>query len=216
MVKQGNLLNRPEGYTSEAVLEKEEKAKRVIKGCVRENGFYASTQRYHELWLRDLVYSEGVLLKLGYQKEIKNHLSEFMKLQRRNGQMPTVIDLTYSKLIRQRYQSCPCDTEILFVIAMCKYAEFAGDQFFREKGATVNSCVKFIENKLDEHKFISGMDWRDAMPNYKGKVLLANQMLLANMYELLGSSEDSNLVKENVNKFFLSKNFGYYADTIYW
>ena len=60
------------------------------------------------------------------------------------------------------------------------------------------------------------MDWRDTIPNYKGKALLANQMLLANMYELLKNPKAANLVKENVNKFFLSKNPYWYADTVYW
>lgn len=197
-------------------MEKEEKAKKVIEECRRENGFYASTQRYHELWLRDLVYSEDVLLKLGYPREIKNHLSEFIKLQRRNGQMPTVIDFSSSKLIRQRYQSCPSDTEILFVIGMRKHAEFAGTQFFKENEEAVKSCVTFIENKLDEHQLIPGMDWRDTMPNYKGKFLLANQMLLANMYDLLENPKAANLVKENVNKLFPSKNLCCYADAVYW
>jgi hypothetical protein len=209
-------LNNPEGYTSSALLERKEKAIKVIDGCRRENGFYASMQRYHELWLRDLVYSEDVLLKLGYRKDVENHLSEFIKLQRSNGQMPTVIDFSVSKLIRQRYQSCPSDTEILFVIGMHKYAEYAGDQFFKENEEAVKSCVTFIENKLDEHQLIPGMDWRDAMPNYRGKCLLANQMLLADMYELLGNLKAANLVKENVNKFFHSKNLCCYADTVHW
>jgi len=209
-------LNNPEGYTSRTLLEKKEKARKVIEGCRRQNGFYASTQRYHELWIRDLVYSEDVLLKLGYARDVENHLSEFMKLQRRNGQMPTVIDFSVSRLIRQRYQSCPSDTEILFVIGMRKYAEFAGDHFFRENEEAVKSCVTFIKNRLDEHQLIFGMDWRDAIPNYKGKCLLANQMLLADMYELLGNITASNLVKENVNKFFYSKNLCCYADTVHW
>ena len=210
-------MNNPEGgCTSGTLFEKEELAKKVIGGCRREKGFYASTQRYHELWLRDLVFSEDVLLKLGYQKDIKNHLSEFIKLQRRNGQMPTVIDFSFSKLIRQRYQPCPSDTEILFVIGMRKYVEFAGNQFFKENEETVKSCITFIESKLDEHGLIPGLDWRDTIPNYKGKLLLANQMLLADMYELLENPKAANLVKENVNKFFLSKNLSYYADTIHW
>jgi GH15 family glucan-1,4-alpha-glucosidase len=209
-------LNNPGGYTSRALLEREEEARKVIDGCRRENGFYASTQHYHALWLRDLVYSEDVLLKLGYQRDVKNHLSEFIKLQRRNGQMPTMIDLSFSRLIRQRYQSCPSDTEILFVMGMCKYAEFAGNQFFRENEEAVKSCVTFIENKMDQHQFIPDMDWRDAMPNYKGKCLLANQMLLADMYELLGKAATANLVKENVNKFFYSKDLCCYADTVHW
>ena len=210
-------MNSPgEDCTSRALFEREVMAKKVIEGCRRENGFYASTQRYHELWLRDLVYSEDMLFKLGYRREIKNHLSEFIKLQRRNGQMPTVIDFSVTKLIPQRYQSCPCDTEILFVIGMSKCGEFAGNQFFKENEKAIKSCVTFIEGKLNEHHLIPGMDWRDTIPNYKGKFLLANQMLLTDMYELLENSKAANLVKKNVNELFLSKNQNYYADTVYW
>ena len=212
----GKRLNNPEDCTSRALLEKEEEAKKVIEGCKRANGFYASSQRYHALWLRDLVYSEDVLFKLGYVRDVENHLSEFMKLQRRNGQMPTTIDFSFSKLLPQRYQSCPSDTEILFVIGMRKHAEFAGNQFFKENEDAVKLCINFIENRLDEHQLIPGMDWRDAMPNYRGKCLLANQMLLADMYDLLGNLTGANLVKDNVNKFFYSKNLCCYADTVHW
>ena len=41
-------------------------------------------------------------------------------------------------------------------------------------------------------------------------------MLLADMYELLGNSAASNLVKENVNKLFYLGDLGWYADAVYW
>jgi hypothetical protein len=164
-----------------------------------------------------LVYSEDVLLKLGYQNDVKNHLSEFIKLQRLNGQMPTVIDYNagVSRLIPQTYQSCPADTEILFIIGMRKYAQFTGDKFFEENEKAVKSCVASIESRLSEHRLVLGMDWRDAMPNYKGKFLLANQMLLAGMYDLLGKPAEANLVKDNINKFFHSMNQCSYADAVH-
>ena len=209
-------MDNPEDQTSGAILEKEEKAKKTIERCRREKGFYASTQRYHQLWLRDLVYSEDVLLNLGYEKDVENHFSEFIKLQRRNGQMPTVIDSSYSKLIRQKYQSCPSDTEILFVMGMRKYAQSARSRFLKENEEAVKSCVTFIESKLNEHGLIPGMDWRDALPNYNGKFLLANQMILADMYESLENPIAAKLVKENVNEFFYSQKDCCYADTVHW
>jgi len=119
-------------------------------------------------------------------------------------------------LIRRTYQRCPVDTEILFVIGMHKYAAIEGNKFFEENKEAVKSCVAFVESKLDGHQLIPGMDWRDAMPVYIGKFLLANQMLLADMYELLGNSKASNLVKENVTKLFYLENLGWYADAIHW
>ena len=91
--------------------------------------------------------------------------------------MPTVIDFSVSKLIRQRYQRCSSDAEILFVIGMYKYTAAAGNRFFEENKKAVKSCVAFLEGKLDANWLIPGMDWRDAMPMYIDKCLLANQML---------------------------------------
>ena len=209
-------MKNPEAYASEKALEKEHQALEVIEACRTENGFNASTQLYHQLWLRDLVYSEDALLSFGYSKDVENHLSEFIKLQRSNGQMPTVIDFSVSKLIRQEFQRCSSDAEVLFVIGMHKYAAVAGNKFFEENKKAVESCVAFLESKLDEHGLIIGMDWRDAMPVYIGKCLLANQMLLADMYELLGKSAASNLIKETVNKLFYLADLGWYADAVHW
>ena len=134
-------MQNPAACASETVLEKEKKAREVIEACRTDRGFNASTQHYHQLWLRDLVYSEDTLLRLGYHKDVENHLSEFIKLQRSSGQMPTVIDYSASKFIRQRYQCCPSDTEILFIIGMHKYAAIAGNKFLEENKEAVKSCV---------------------------------------------------------------------------
>jgi len=99
---------------------------------------------------------------------------------------------------------------------MCKYANFCGTEFFKENEAAVNSCIGFIEDKLNKHGLIPGMDWRDAMANYGGKFLLANQMLLADMYDLLGKPATAESIKEKVNSFFLSENLCCYADSIQW
>lgn len=187
-----------------------------IEQCRTELGFYASTGRYHQLWLRDLVYSEDVLMSAGYQTDVEKHLYEFIKLQQSSGQMPTVIDHSVSRLLPETYQRCAVDTEILFVIGMCKHAAVAGNRFFDENQKVVKDCVAFIESKLNADRLIPGMDWRDAMPVYVGKCLLANQMLLANMYELLGNIEASDTVRKSVAKLFYLENLGWYADNVYW
>ena len=209
-------LPKLKSLDSEEASERSNQAQEVIKACRTDRGFNASTQRYHQLWLRDLVYSEDALLRLGYKKDVENHLSEFITLQRDSGQMPTVIDYSVSKVIRQRYQRCPSDAEILFVIGMHKLAAVGCDEFFDENLESVKLCVAFIENKLNANRLIPGMDWRDAMPVYIGKYLLANQMLLADMYELQGNLSASNVVKENVNNLFYRGDLGWFADTIHW
>jgi hypothetical protein len=209
-------LPKKTAFNSEAALEKAKNAREVIKECRTDRGFNASTQLYRQLWLRDLVYSEDALLRLSYQKDVENHLSEFISLQRNNGQMPTVIDYSVTKVMRQSYQRCSSDAEILFVIGMNKLATSGCSEFFDENLESMKLCTVFIENKLDVHRFIPGMDWRDAMPVYIDKYLLANQMLLADMYELQGNSAASNLIKENVNKLFFCGDLGWYADSVYW
>lgn len=209
-------MQDPGAYKSERISKKEREARRVIEACRNKDGFNASTQYYHQLWLRDLVFSEDVLLKLGYVDDVEKHLSRFIKLQRRSGQMPTVIDHSVSRWMHQTFQPCLCDTEILFVIGMHKFAAVAGNGFLEENKEAVRSCVKFLEGRLNEHGFIPGMDWRDAMPVYVGKCLLANQMLLADMYEVLGDFKASNSIKENVNKLFYLDDLGLYADAVYW
>ena len=156
------------------------------------------------------------MLRFGYGKDVENHLSEFIKFQRPSGQIPTVIDYGFQKLDRQRYQRCPSDTEILFIIGMHKYASNGGLEFLEDNKQAVKRCVAFLESKLDVRHLIAGMDWRDSMPVYIGKYLLANQMLLADMYELLGDSAMVGLVKKSVNELFFLRNHGWYADAIYW
>ena len=137
-----------------------------------------------------------------------------MKLQKKDDQIPTVISNSYNKLIKRMFQFCISDTDILFMSGMWKYAYFAGTEFFKENEVAVNSCVAFIEDKLNEHGLITGMDWRNAMANYGGKFLLANQMLFVDMYDLLGKPATAELIKEKVNRFFRSENLCCYADSI--
>ena len=79
-----NMISHLDVRLSEKVLlERRENAKKIIAECRRDDCFYASTQSYREPWLRDLVYSEDILLNLGYAKEIKN------QRQSRNHKMST-------------------------------------------------------------------------------------------------------------------------------
>jgi hypothetical protein len=137
---------------SQEVLEKEKQAQEVIKACRTDRGFIASTHLYRQLWLRDLVYSEDSLLRLGYQKDVENHLSEFIALQRSTGQMPTVIDYSPSKVIRQRYQRCPSDAEILFVLGMNKLVAVGCDEFFDENLHGLEGCDARLHRQVPPGK----------------------------------------------------------------
>lgn len=204
-------LSRPQ------LAAKAQEAIKVIEGCRRDCGFHASTRNYPQLWNRDLVYSMDSLLELGYSKEVKAQLSEFIRHQRRNGRIPTSIRESerFGKI--PSFHSWTSDTEMLFVIGMIKYAKFASDQSFLEQNLlAISRCLGYIDRHLDKHGLIPGMDWRDAMSNYMGKYLLANQMLLVEMYDALGMTDRSSRLRETVNVLFYSEEHGFYADSVSW
>lgn len=196
---------------------KTEEARKVIEGCRRDSGFHASTRNYPQFWNRDLVYSIDSLLELGYANEVKEQLSRFLKHQKHNGRIPTSIHDSKKFGEIPGFHSWTADTEILFIIGVAKYATFTSDLQFLEKNAgSLKRCLDYIERKLDKEGLIPGMDWRDAMPNYMGKYLLSNQMLLVNMYDAIGMLEKADKLRDTVNRLFYSEASGFYADSIYW
>ncbi len=195
--------------------QKSAEARKVIEQCRRDGGFYASTHNYHaQFWNRDLIYSQDVLLELGYAREVKAQLCEFMKHQAKDGRIPTSIHVSSSKGSRPVFHGWTADTEILFVIGVLKYDRFTSDSLHQQSAAQISRCVDFIERRLGGNGLIPGMDWRDAMPNYMGKFLLSNQMLLVDMYELLGRPDRAQQIREKVNELFYSTELGFYADSI--
>jgi hypothetical protein len=198
-------------------LEKIEEAKRIIEKCRLEGGFHASTNQYPEFWMRDLVFSEDALLGLGYQDTIKRHFGEFLSRQRESGQLPTVVSTTWRQIYSQRFQFWVADGEILFLIGSRKYAQFTGDRDFLERNAAaIDRCLKFVEARLNQSGFVPGLDWRDAVPNYTGKCLLANQVLLLQMYECLREDEKASRLRSSINEVFFSSDHGFYADCVWW
>jgi glycogen debranching enzyme len=196
--------------------DKAEQAKKVIEDCRTERGFFASTQYYPELWVRDLVYSEDVLLRLGYAETVRKHLEAFLDRQRPSGQVPTVITTPLRGIFNQAFHSWTSDTEILLIISVWKYAKFTDDSdFLKKHEPQMSRCLRFIEGRLDEFGLMPGMDWRDATPNYRGRTLLANQVLLVEMYDLMQKREMSEPLRERIAQAFYLREQGYYADSIY-
>ncbi len=194
---------------------KTQEAMKVIEGCRRDSGFHASTSNYPQLWNRDLVYSIDSLLKLGYANEVKAQLSIFLKHQRSSGRIPTSVHESNKLGGIPSFHSWTTDTEILFILGAAKYATFTSDtQFLEQNAVGLKRCLDYIERKLDKNSLIRGMDWRDAMPNYMNKYLLSNQMLLVEMYDVIGMPEKAQQLRETVNRLFYSESDGFYADSI--
>ncbi len=203
-------LNLPAGSA------KVQEAMKVIEGCRRDSGFHASTSNYPQLWNRDLVYSIDALLSLGYANEVKGQFSIFLKHQRRSGRIPTSVHEQKKLGGTPSFHSWAADTEILFILGVAKYATATSDtQFLEQNAVGLKRCLDYIERKLDKNGLISGMDWRDAMPNYMGKYLLSNQMLLVEMYDAIGMPEKAQQLRNTVNRLFYSESDGFYADSIY-
>ena len=191
-------------------------AKAVISGCRTEGGFHASTKLYPELWIRDLVYSEEVLLKLGYGETVKKHFESFLEKQRSNGNLPTVITSFWRRSLNQTFHFWTCDTEILFVIGAFDYANQTGDvDFIRSNQERIDRCVNFVNGGLNKLGLIPGGDWRDAIMNLDRMFLLTNQVQLANMYERLGHKEKSEALKETIREVFSLPDQSF-ADSVRW
>src|SRR5215472_17411081 len=113
-----------------SVAERRSEAIKVIEGCATPVGFHASTQAYPELWMRDLSFSTEVLLELGYSELIRRHLEEFLKMQRPDGHLPTVVNSRVRRVMNQSFHFWTSDTEIHFVLVALKYSNFTGDSTF--------------------------------------------------------------------------------------
>ena len=194
-----------------------ERARAVIEACRTADGFNASAGLYRELWLRDLVYSQGPLLKLGYAPTIRRHLETFLLYQRRTGQLPTVVSKGLRRLFNQRFHSWTADTELLFIIGAQEYATKSRDlDFLEEHREAIDRCLGFVRRRLNFRGLLPGADWRDAIPNLDNKFLLSNQILLVDVYEALGRREDSDRLKEIVRDVFCSPDAAYPVDCVCW
>jgi glycogen debranching enzyme len=195
--------------------EREAEAGKVIAACRKGAGFHASSHLYPELWIRDLVFSEDVLLRLGYRDAVRGHLEEFLKRQRSSGQLPTVITAPYRRILNQSFHSWTADTEVLCLIGLSKYANFTRSRgLLKEHSSEIDRCLEFVEGSFDSLGLLPGMDWRDAIPNYAGEDLLANQVLLVEAYDLMGRKAEADALGGRIREEFHLPGRDYLADSI--
>ena len=189
----------------------------VIADCKTGSGFKASTQAYPELWLRDLVYSEGPLLDLGHAATVRAHFESMLRLQRRSGQVPTAVGSGLRRIFNQRFHFWTSDTEVLFLAGVARYSSATGDRGLEDghRGG-LDSAVRYVEGRTDSHGLLPGMDWRDALMCCEGRFLLSNQANLVAMYDALGLPEEAEKVRLSVRELFFDEALGYYADAVWW
>jgi glycogen debranching enzyme len=185
-----------------------QEAKNVIEKCRTDEGFFASGDLYRDLWLRDFVYSENVLLELGYHENVRRHLETFLKHQLENGQIPTVIPKGWKYPLISMFHFWTADTEILFVLGMMTYFKITKDHtFIDQHQKQIEKCVEFVRAKTNSLGLIPGYDWRDAMTqsNHATRYFLSNQVLLVQMYDELGRKDDSKALKEIILDLYFSQ-----------
>ena len=103
------------------------------------------------------------------------------------------------------------------MIGVYKYASVACDPAFLEENQEgLTKCLRFVEGKRSSLGLIPGADWRDAVMNYDRKFLLSNQVLLAEMYDSMGISEDARETRETIRYIFSCPDEGYLADCVSW
>jgi hypothetical protein len=191
------------------------RAKDGIEACRRPSGFVAGTDRYRDFWLRDLVFSEQVLLDLGHKETVRRCLESFLLRQRSTGQVPTVIASGASRIFNSEFQWWVADSEPLLVIGCKMYATSAGDESFLERHAQkIESCLRYVQGHRNRSGLLRGMDWRDAMTCYVGAFLLTNQMLLVDMLAAMERKDDSASLRNAVRRTYLRSGHDNFADCV--
>jgi len=222
--------------------QKIEEAKEVIEACADAHGFLASTDKYKEYWLRDFVYSQWCLLKLGYKKECKLHLKNFLLRIDRSGNVPARIQKPFQYMIsisKRMYklpmfvlsgriahpinrsylsntskQPWAADNAPLAVIGIYDYATFTSDEkFIKQYKLEVENLINFMLDKADRNLlFLPGNDWRDAMYCYSNQFLFSNQVVLQRALRLSGNNKLAIKVEKNINAYLWNDNLGFYED----
>jgi glycogen debranching enzyme len=197
-------------------MDRFEAAREVIERCRKADGFLASAHLYRDFYMRDLVFSEEALLRLGHQETVKKQFELFLSRQREDGQIPTLVKVLPRFILDHEFHFWTSDTEILLLYGTSRYAEHTGDfQFLKENARQLELCRRFVEGRLNRFGFIQGTDWRDAMIVYKDRALLANQVLLVAMYDSLGRQGEAEALRRKVNEAFFSRERGFYADFVW-
>ncbi len=208
----------------------------VITRCRGDKGFYASSERYkYEYWTRDLCYCVNSLISLGFAKDVKNQLLTIWKKQAMNGEVPRyMIDKRFKWLpgklftkirngkilstiksldtMETRFNKWTIDSTPLTVIATYKYAAASGDSHIIEAlKPQIEKALRYT--KLHVRDFlIRGGDWRDSMPWLRNKFLLSNNVMLYELYKILGEGGKATIIKDRINSEFW--NGEYYTDFI--
>jgi glycogen debranching enzyme len=208
------------------------RAKQVIKYCNSKNGFYASFNTYFaQYWLRDLVYCIDPVLNLGYTEFVSKHLLLFIRNQKKDGNIPVrIFDIPKIPFLVGKLLSDPpiidihtirkggyyptVDSPLLLASALVNNRSIIEKQTNKIVIETaLNRIKQFLkETTNNEHRFIKGSDWRDAMHNYENKYLFSNQILLYTARKSLGENNIAQDLKKEINRVLWNEKLGYYQD----
>jgi len=210
------------------------KAVAIIEALKSRDGFFAGSF-YWQFWIRDIAFSVNVLLKLGYEEQIKRFITKVLRTVRKNGEVPTLIPkfnlkrrflsaLSFNWLAYRRrfnrismkltsmWQPLTGDSNVCFLITLKEYVRFTGDEkFWKKNESSVERIISFIDRNRDEDGFVAGSGWLDSMHNYYWRKTFLLQVLL---YRALKGLRDVRRLKRNLNKLFWDKELKRYVDII--
>ena len=190
-------------------------ALKVVDECEGKKGFYASVSNYSgQYWLRDLVFSLPILLRLGRVEKVKAHLTLFFEAYRRWGKVPALIcergALTYftcffrllgrpsrlaayplgfmlPNLSSRGFQPWTGDSPLLLLIGVREFEEATEDRSLAEGfREEAGRLLEEASARVEEGRLPTGGGWMDAMANYVGKPCLILQVLLYRALKLHG------------------------------
>jgi len=199
-------------------------AVRILMSCIGEKGVWADPTRYKDqCWTRDFAIAiQPVLHLLGMSDVAKNHLTNLSALQRPNGQIPILFlddearwlagkeqkskEQDRESFMLRRYHEGELwnltpgtrDSEILYIMAMCEYAQNCGDNtLVEENKQQILGALAHIESELTQGFLVFGADWRDTMEKeLADKPLLTNNCLFYNSLWLMGKALEANALRE--------------------
>ncbi len=198
----------------------------LMKACGRL-GIWAGLGRYaNQYWTRDLSYSLGYFLLFnGKQELLKKHISQLIKRQKRNGQIPilfienrfrfffnkavkSLTDRKISFMLKRFLQGKlwnltpgTKDSEVNYLSLIFRYATLTGDHdFIGTNFSAISKALLYVEsNLLNSDGLVLGGDWRDTMQKeLEQKPVLINNVLYWYVLSKMGRTLKSENLKQNI------------------
>jgi len=183
-----------------------DKAKEVLKTCVRPSGFYASglPGGYEATWARDsMITSLGAgLLGKEFKEPIKKSLELLSRNQSLLGQIPNCVG-SYNNDRKSDVTFNSIDSSLWYAIGFINYAlNFADKDFYSHHRKNLSLAIIWLSYQdPDEVRLLAQqptMDWQDAFPHKYGYTINSHALYYA-VLKMVGKDRQAEHMKRVIN-----------------